>query len=230
VTVGAAGEPALGYTWRIWSGGTSFYMKSRIPGMKHLKLSLHGDDPRHPAGGGFKIAMDTEEAYERDLAAGSIISQRTGEWPLWFPGQTLKSGATLVARLRWTYEAISRLGPAPNPGDLKADAIGLAIKAPPEVGDAVDLDLIINEGKPYWHREKESRVDNACLGPIYNEASGLWLTGTAVKRFVPNYPHPVDMLGPRPRTREDQVRGLACKIDPAGFLWMVEHRMSKSAS
>lgn len=230
VTLGQGGGPALGYTWRIWSGGSSFYMKSRAPGMTHLKLSLHGDDPKHPRGGGFKLGLDTEAAFERDLSSGAIIGQRTGTWPIWFPGRDVTEQATLVARLRWTYEATSRLGPAPDPGDLKKDATGLAIKPPPGLGYAVDLDLIVSEGKPYWHNEKKARKDDACLGPLFNERAHLWLTGTAVKRFVPHYPHPVEALGPKPLSRLDQTRGVGCTVDPEGFLWIVEHRMSKTAA
>lgn len=83
ITIGGHGGPLLGYTWRIWSGGTSFYMKSKVPGMKYLKLSIHGD-PRHPRGGGFEIAMDPEEVSQQDLAAGAIIGQRHSKWPIWF--------------------------------------------------------------------------------------------------------------------------------------------------
>lgn len=75
VTLGRNGEPALGFTWRIWASRTSFYLKSRAPHMQHLKLSLHSNDPRHPSGGGFKMAMDPEEKFEQDLADGKIAAQ-----------------------------------------------------------------------------------------------------------------------------------------------------------
>jgi len=65
IALGRIGEPAMGWAWRIWASRTSFYLKCSAPGIKHLKLSLHSDDPRHPAGGGFKIRMDTQEAFER---------------------------------------------------------------------------------------------------------------------------------------------------------------------
>lgn len=60
VALGQSDKPAMGLTWRIWSSRTSFYMKFRAPGVGHLKLSLHGDDPRHSGGGGFKMAMSPE--------------------------------------------------------------------------------------------------------------------------------------------------------------------------
>lgn len=45
VTVGLQPQPR-GFTWRIWSGGTSFYLKSKAPGLENIKVSFHGDDPR----------------------------------------------------------------------------------------------------------------------------------------------------------------------------------------
>lgn len=228
VTLGRAGQPALGYTWRIWESGTSFYLKSRIAGMKHLKLSVHGDDPRHPSGGGYKLAMDTEEAFNDDLRTGRIIGRRSGAWPIWFPGRRVNEYATLVARLRWTHEATSRLGAAPDPGSLKSNAKGLAVPPPSAPGFASDVDLIVSEGRPYWKEEPKARRDNACLGPLQNPPTDLWLTGTVVQRFIPHYQHPVEALGPRPVDRDDQVRGVAAAVDPTGFLWLIEHRMSKS--
>lgn len=229
VALGRADKPPLSYTWRIWSGGSSFYMKSSILGMKHLKLSVHGDDPRHPGGGGYKLAMDTEESWRAALASGEMFGRLDGTWPIWFPGSRITDDATLVARLRWTYEAVSRLGPAPAPAALKNGAKGLAVRPPPEPGTAVDLDLIVSRSSPHWINEKAARADDACMGPLRNSRAGLWLTGTAVRRFVPHAPHPTSSLGPRPKDRTDQLRGMAAAVDESGFLWMIEHRVSKSA-
>jgi hypothetical protein len=99
LTLGRSGLPPMGFTWRLWASRTSFYLKCRAPGVKHLKLSLHGDDPRHPAGGMFKMAMDTDEAFARDLAEQKTAGWRTGDWPVIFPGKKIATDATLVARL-----------------------------------------------------------------------------------------------------------------------------------
>jgi hypothetical protein len=227
VTLGRNGEPALGFTWRIWASRTSFYLKSRAPHMQHLKLSLHSNDPRHPSGGGFKMAMDPEEKFEQDLADGKIAAQRHGVWPVWFPGKPLNTDATLVARLRWTWDACNRLGPAPEAGSLKRDATGLAAPPPPEPGDAVDIDLIVSHEKPYWVNEPRARSQHACLGPLRNDA-GDWLTGTVVKRRVGHYPPPASALGPKPSDRADEMRAVGSAADPTGFLWLIEQRMSKA--
>jgi hypothetical protein len=60
------------------------------------------------------------------------------------------------------------------------------LPAPPQPGDAVDIDLVVSKVKPYWSSEKRARRDNACLGPLRNE-SGDWLTGTVVKRIASHY-------------------------------------------
>lgn len=227
VTVGRSGQPAVGFTWRIWSARTSFYLLSRAPSLSHLKLSLHGDDPRHPAGGRFHMQMD-DVRYEEAVARGAALARRTGDWPVVFPGQRITDDARLVTRLRWTWDACTRLGPAPPPGELKRNAVGLAAPPPPSPGDAVDVDLIVSGTQPYWRNERDARANNACLGPLRNQA-GMWLTGTVVKRSASRSAPPANAIGPRPRSSEDQLRGVSAAVDPEGFLWIIEQRMSRSA-
>lgn len=74
--------------------------------MSQLKLSLHGEDPRHPSRGGFKLAMDPPDAFERDVAVGMIVGQRRGTLPIWFSGEAINDYATLVMRFRWTWESV----------------------------------------------------------------------------------------------------------------------------
>jgi len=228
VTVGRSTTGALGFTWRMWPSRTSFYLKSRAPGLRHLKLSLHGDDPRHPLGGGFKVAIDDEDGYRQAIVNREILSTRTGAWPIWFPGRQIADNAMLVARLRWTWDACARLGVAPSPGELKKGATGLYAPAPPQPGDAVDVDLVVSDGRPYWPQESKARKDNACLGPLKNEA-GQWLTGTVIKRIASHYAPPAHAVGPRPIDSTDETRAMAVAVDPDGFLWMIEQRMSRSA-
>lgn len=227
VTVGRTDRPPMGYAWRLWSSRTSFYLKARTPGVRHLKLSVHGDDPRHPGGGGLKIGMDTEEDYQGAVASQSLIGIRSGSWPIWFPGKHLVPGSLLVARLRWTWDACTRLPPAPSPGELAKGATGLAAPPPLEPGDAVDVDLILTEGRPYWPNETRARADNACIGPLRNDAD-QWLTGTVVKRLASHTPPPEHGVAPMPTGRGDELRGMSASIDPDGFLWLLEQRMSQS--
>jgi hypothetical protein len=194
--------------------------------MNHLKLSLHGIDPRHEGKEGFKIGMDPEPAFQQAVDEGRVAALRTGSWPIWFPGQRLNNDSTLVGRLRWTWDACTRLGPAPHPGELKKGAAGLVAPLPPEPGDAVDVDLILSQGKPYWPSEKKARQDNACLGPLRNTA-GDWLTGVVVKRLAYQYAPPETAIGPRPKNSSDEIRAVSAAIDETGFLWLIEQRMSR---
>ncbi len=228
ITIGSTDAGPVGFTWRIWAGRTSFYLKSRASGLGHLKLSIHGDDPRHPVGGGFKLAMDPEERYHQAIKEGLVLADRSGDWPIWFPGRQLRDCSTLVARLRWTWDACMRLPAAPAVGTLRQGAVGLVAPPPPEPGDAVDVDLVVTEGKPYWPQEQRARADNACLGPLRNEAD-LWLTGVVVKRQASHQPPPGGAVAPRPSSRSDEVRGVSAAVDPEGFVWLVEQRMSRGA-
>lgn len=217
----------MGWAWRIWASRTSFYLKCGAPGVKRLKLSLHGDDPLHPRGGGFKIDLDTEAAFERELAEGRAIGWRQGQWPVWFPGMQLTDSSVLVARFRWTWDVVTRLGPAQRPSELRAGAVGLALPPPEEPGQATDVDLIVSADKPYWPDEGRARRQNACIGPLQN-ASGDWLTGVVTARRASHVPPPPGAVGPSPRGREDEIRALGSALDPEGFLWLIEQRMSRS--
>lgn len=228
ITVGSRDTGTVGFTWRIWAGRTSFYLKSRASGLGHLKLSIHGEDPRHPSGGGYKLAMDTEELYQQAVDDGIVLADRAGDWPLWFPGRALRGGSTLVARLRWTWDACTRLPAAPAAGALRREAVGLVVPPPPQPGDAVDVELIVSEGEPYWPQEERARRDNACLGPLRNDAD-LWLTGVVIKRQASHHAPPEAVVPAKPRTRADEIRGVAAAVDPEGFAWLVEQRMSRVA-
>ena len=87
----------------------------------------------------------------------------------------------LVARLRRTWVARVRPPPAPQPGALRKAPSASLSPAAPEPGDAIDVDLIVTGGKPYWPQERKARTDNVCLGPLRDDAD-VWLTGTVVKR------------------------------------------------
>ncbi len=194
--------------------------------MSHLKLSLHSPDPRHAGKDGFKIGMDTEASYQEAVNEGRLASVRTGQWPMWFPGKPLNEDATLVARLRWTWDGCMRLGAAPSPGNLRSGAAGLILQTPPQPGDAMDLDLVVSKSAPFWPSEKAARRDNACLGPLKN-AAGEWLTGVAVKRAAFRYAPPAAAVAPWPQNSADEARGVAAGVDEAGFLWLIEQRMSR---
>lgn len=231
LVVAAEGQPPASFAWRIWSNGTSFYLKSTAPGMKRLKLSLHGDDPRHPSGGGFKLGFDSSA----NSVPGETAEVIQGAWPIWFPGRRMVGGPDSnvlhVARFRWTWDACTRLPPAGDPGKVRAKERAGRLPFPPEPGDAIDVDLVLSDVGPHWPREKVSRPRNACLGPLRNDAD-QWLTGVVAKRRAFMYPPPPTMDGsprsPVPTSSSDAVRGIEARVDPDGVMWIIETRMSLS--
>ena len=91
----------------------------------------------------------------------------------------------------------------------------------------MDIDLIVSTAKPYWPSQKRARRDEACLGPLRND-SGDWLTGTAVKRLAGHYAAPPSAQAPTATGKQDEMRAIGSAVDPTGFLWIVERRMSRS--
>ena len=228
LTLGRPGGAIVGYTWRVWSSRTSFYLTSRDLAHDTVEAQSSRRRSAAPAGRRVQVGDGPEDAFERDIAANKIVGVRVGGWPLRSSGSALTERAILVLRFRWTWDAIIRLGPAPPAGALRVGATGLAIPPPPKPGDAVDVDFVVSRDEPYWLNEKRARKDNACLGPLRND-SGVWLTGTVVKRWASHYPPPPTAVGPRPANRDDQLRAVAAAADSTGFVWLIEQRMSRSA-
>lgn len=175
------------------------------------------DQDREGYPGGFRARDRPEQGHrlaERRLA-GLV------------PGKPIGETSTLVARFCWTWDACHRLGPAARPGELKANAVGLAVPPPTGPGDATDVDLIVSRDRPHWPNEVQARRENACIGPFRNETGDL-LTDVVVKRRAGHHPAPGGAIGPRPAGREDEIRALGSALAPAGLLWLIEQRMSRS--
>ena len=223
VFVGARNPVQTGYVWRVWARGTSFYLKPRDVTVGDMKISLHGPDPRHAAPG-FKLAIDGAPAAESDTA--TVVTP--GFLPCWFPGQEIQPGVRRVATIRTTWDMF---GPGVPSGPPVADfGSGLtgAVLEPPPSGFAADIDLFICDKRPFWPDEAVSRRRNAILGPLVNTA-GQYLTGRSVRRSVLSEPTPAHVLAPYPTSRADTTRGIGAGVDPRGFVWLCEQRMSRAA-
>jgi hypothetical protein len=178
--VGDQGTRIAGYSWRLWAGGTSFYIKPRYRPMCALKISLHG--PR--AGDdrpGFKVAIEGG-AIASALAAGGAFVSNLPNGRLWFPGRPAQDGAQAAITIRSTWDLFQPGVPsAPTQGNLPHGAQGLRVPAPTRVLEATDVDLYVRHGAPYWPDEQQARRDNACLPAIRNEAD-QYLSGVVVRR------------------------------------------------
>lgn len=217
-----------GYTWRIWWGGTSFYIKGRASSLAAFKISLHGVDPARPKlRPGFKIAMD-EGATAKATAAGAVYCGSVVIAPQWFSGRRINDGVTHVLTFRTTWDLfVKNVPPAPNPGELSSGTAGLVIPAPAPF-KAADIDIYVSDKKPYWPREAKARRDNACIGPIQSRA-GQYLTGISFRRSALEGDAPVRALALKSQSAKDRIRGIGTSVDNRGVLWVIEQWMSPSA-
>lgn len=139
------------YTWRIWSGGTSFYVKPRHPPVAGFKVSLHG--PRDGEDPEWKVAVDWRDR-DAAYAAGGRALQQGDEYKEVFRGRQVAPGVRLAARIRNPWTAFHRGSPCgPGPHDVRPGDHGrgfhCVIKPPAQVTFA-DVDVFVSDRGPYW--------------------------------------------------------------------------------
>ncbi|TFV44880.1 hypothetical protein [Blastococcus sp. TF02A-35] len=230
--VGSRRLGKFSYTWRIGSGGTSFYIKPLPAALQEIKVSLHGPDSARGLTGGYKIELD-ESAGSTQQDAGALT--KLVNWPQrrWFGGHEVLPGVDLVVRLRFPWDLFDAqaVSAQPPPRGPRAREFGGLIPTPAR-GHAADVDVFVCRDEPYWPNEEQSRRDNANLGPIKNKA-GQYLTAQVVHRHIEQEPSPVagsapvGPLGAPPVF--DRLRGLGAAFDDtAEFLWLEEMWLSRS--
>jgi hypothetical protein len=210
------------YTWRIFARGTSFYVKPRSRNFSAMKISLHGPDSRtHVGPPGNKVTI-----IDGKLPDGVAV-RRSPQWPDsgWFPGRRVTSGVVHVLRLRFPWTLFGSDCPSAEfPGRIPKDTQG-AVTPPPSPLRAIDLDLFVSNREPYWPNESQAREDNACLGPLVNEA-GQTLTAVSTSRSPYTVKAPPDLTLPTPALH-DRLRGIGAAPDPSGFVWFCEQWLSR---
>jgi hypothetical protein len=231
--VGDRTRNVCGYTWKLWWHETTFYAKARGAPLAGIKLSLHGQDVRSGMTArrpGFKVDLD-RDALPTVKASNGTIALFDMSLPTWFAGMPVrKTGATHVLRFRTTWESFASDVPsAPIPGNVKAGNFAGIVPLPKPFA-AVDLDVFVSKIGPYWPQEKQTRRDNACLGPLRSKA-GECLTARVVNRSVLTSPTPPDLVnGLSAVDAADKVRGIGMQLDVHhGFLWIHERILSRSA-
>lgn len=221
--VGQARPARYGFVWRIWTGGTSFYIKPRWKALAHLKVSLHGPDPRPGLTPAYKLARD-HAAPQPHYQVGT-----PDFLPCTFPGREIGHGLTHVVRIAvpgdtFTH-ASARLGPPA--GEVRQGMSGGYIDIPPE-GSFAALDLYVSkQGRANWPTRPVAEDQNAIAGEIANDA-GQYLIGLTSHSTMKHEPLP-DLL----RTYDAGVdeteitRGIGAAVDPRGFVWLCERLMSE---
>lgn len=224
VCVGTRSPVKLGYTWKLWWKRTSFYLTPRSAGLGGWKISLHGPDPRHPGGPGFKLAQDGSPPPQDQV----WMQATDGFLPCWFPGEPVREGAYRVVRLRWTADLFTtEAPPGPSTGNVGNGFEGRLLEPPPP-GFATDVDLILAKYAPYYGENPREVFDqNAVIGPLMSQA-GEYLTGIVVRRSLATTPTPANLItAPPPDSAEDAVRGIAAGLSQQGFIWACEALMSR---
>jgi hypothetical protein len=217
----------LGSVWRLTAKRSDFYLDRVGEHEEAIHISMHGPSSSHPEGQRFHVKLDRRaaaSAHERGRLAAHGIPP-TGHA---FPGKEIAAGVYQVARVRWTwdilrkrYHAFSISGPYP---DIVESRAGAVIRRPVGVNEAIDLDVIVSTGEPYWPGGERSAHDNARLGPLRNDA-GLWMTVTVVRRRQDRWPTPTALVPPRPGAGEEPNRILSGgpgEDADAGMYWFVE--------
>jgi hypothetical protein len=227
--VGSKSTNMCSYVWRLWWGRTSFYLRTRDNSVfPDLKVSLHGPDPRHPTSG-YKIGRDGSAVSESMATREGLVVAPPDWLPCWFNGRAVSDTVTHVLRFRFPPNLFDRRYPsAPIPAEVKERDFAGVFLPPNKALYAVDVDVYLSNRAPFWPNERRARRDDACLGPLQNEA-GQHLTAVAVHRSTITAPTPRRAQAPRPTGAQDRVRGVGATVDDTGVLWICEQWMSRSA-
>lgn len=80
--------------------------------------------------------------------------------------------------------------------------------------------------QPWWREEVQARKDDACIGPLHNDAD-QYLTGVVVRRRQQLKPTPAACKLPSPLSRGDRLRAIGTTVDEEGVLFIVEQWTSR---
>jgi hypothetical protein len=151
-----------------------------------------------------------------------------------FDGIRVQSGVFQVARVRWTWDVLrARHEPFTGielPSIDQNEQLAALMTRPVQPNEAVDLDLVISYGEPYWPGGGRSARDNARLGPLRNGA-GMALTGAMTRRWQAAHSTPRGLLVPKPGPGEEPNRILAGgpgDDPPNDLYWFVESATSRA--
>lgn len=216
-----------GYTSLIEWSTTSFYIKSTYKPMQLMKVSLHGPDTKHIGKQHFRLDFDHADPAGKAVAAGGAWVATDGlQLPLYFSGRPVNKRTVHIVRFSAESDMFIKGVPsAPMPTPKQKATLHARLEAPPP-SKAAHVDIFLSNVRPYWGDEIKVRNRNAGMGPIVNSA-GQYLTAIIHHRYVAEQPDPFgDVRQGAPLNK--CIRGIASKVDPAGFLWMCEKMIPRS--
>lgn len=219
-----------GYTWRIWAGGSSFYVAPMGAAFGGIKFSLHGPDEKHPTTSMFKFDTPVPPGKGTPGVDGVILLRSGPTHRIVVPGRVITATVKHVVRIRTTWDLFNRR--VPPVAYAKTPERGqLGLHAPtPRPMRAADLDIFVCDRRPFWPDEPRARRSNAAVPAIVNGANPpQYLTAVSYERSVITDPEPKPFDVPRPLSDADQLRAFVITEAPEGFLWITEYLTSRAS-
>ncbi|BCO85914.1 MULTISPECIES: hypothetical protein [Mycobacterium avium complex (MAC)] len=216
-----------GYTSLIEWSTTSYYVKSTYKPMQSMKVSVHCPDPKHIGKQHFRFDFDHADPARKAVAAGGAWVAKDGlQLPLYFPGRPVNKRTLHIVRFSAEWDMFVKGVPsAPKPSPKQKATLHARLEAPSQ-SQVAHVDIFLSNVRPYWGNERKVRDRDAGMGPIIN-STGQYLTAIIYHRHVTEHPDPFGDV--RQGAPLDQcIRGIASKVDPAGFLWMCEKMIPRS--
>jgi hypothetical protein len=214
------GDPLTGiasYVWQMWWSRRDFYLVPTYAPISGIKVSLHGANDEHSEPF-YRIGRD-HRALEKALEADGIVHAPARD--VTFKGQIVQPGVRHVITMRWTPSLFKAGMPSgPRPQDIKPGRVAHVL-APPSRGFSTDIEIYICQDRPWWPNEAQARADNACIGPLGNQADE-YLTALSIRRRKGVNAPPSSAWWPQPLNRADRVRGIGAAVDDKDVLWVVE--------
>ncbi|MDH6679232.1 hypothetical protein M2284_003448 [Rhodococcus sp. LBL1] len=210
----------MGYNWRIWSTGTSFYIAPRYTPISNMKISLHGPDEREEIEGPVNFLYVDPRTTDRAEKAGGMSGAQQEERTV-FSGRKIAPGVNHVVRFRTDWDTFVRGRPSgPVPDESKSSSLNGVADAPRFLR-ALNVDVFVSDGKPYWPDEELARAKNAGLGPVTNKA-GQSLTVNISDAYLMEDPDPFGYRALTDDELADSVRMVLAGPDETGLCWVCE--------
>lgn len=216
----------LGTFWRFKATSNDFYIEPLGSGSAEVHLSVHGPTKRHP---NHRFHIKVREHHVKAARdQGYLVAHGLPKDGHVVPGRKVEGAeAYLVMRLRWSpalrdpsYLAAARstdtvpeLGPS-EVGGLLDEAL--------DPGFALDLDVYVGFGAPYWPPMTGRTVGDPKLGPLANDKD-MYVTVLSVDRDDSRTPAPSDLVPALPDSEDNPGRLLCGGPDDDGDIyWWVE--------
>lgn len=225
---GVRDTASCSYTWRVGARSTSFYVKPVYAALAAFKISLHGPDPRPALLPGLRFGVDASAGPVMRSSGGTVVQRDLPNGQKWFKGEDAEGKARLAVRFRVTSDLFGdRIPPAPRPTkNLKASSRGYLIPPPP-LGSVNDVEIYVAPNAPYWPHETRARLEDACIGPIRNDA-GQFLTGLSIRRSVDDPVDPPKGMSQRIEPGKQSIRAVNARVDDHEVLWVLEEWMPRT--